>query len=158
MERQFRVVVVERGTAAPCGGSGTCGNQRPGSPSATFTSTQLKRPATTLLAGSEQDLRVFIRLNSPEKHHPKITVTGTNTEAPKCRLSWKPAPSKVCAFENAPPFLAPFGFRPKIPPSSDVEGMAAAWQLELPACDDGVCEKPSVNQSAVNLISDHGTS
>ena len=31
-------------------------------------------------------------------------------------------------------------------------------QLELSACEDGLCESPSVNQSAINFISGHGTS
>ena len=35
-------------------------------------------------------------------------------EVPKYRLSWKPAPSKL---KNAPPFLVPFGFRPKTLPA-----------------------------------------
>ena len=90
-------------------------------------------------------------------------------EVPKYRLSWKPAPSKL---KNAPPFLAPFGFRPKTLPAQLVfrslefgfirtnifklpDGVC---QLELSACEDGLCESPSVNQSAINFISGHGTS
>ena len=35
-------------------------------------------------------------------------------EVTKYRLTWKPAPPKL---KNAPPFLAPFGFRPKTLPA-----------------------------------------
>ena len=36
--------------------------------------------------------------------------------------------------------------------------MTPVCQLELSACEDGVCGSPSVNQSAINFISGHGTS
>ena len=42
--------------------------------------------------------------------------------------------------------------------SFDVGGLAAICGMEWPAYEDGACESPCVDQSAINSISGYGTS
>ena len=99
----------------------------------------------------------------------KLLRPVQSIEVTKYHLTWKPAPPEL---KHAPPFLAPFGFRPKNPSpelvfrslefgvvrTNTFKLPDCVCQLEWLACEDGACESPCMDQSTINSISGHGTS